>query len=99
MEGSVGDRQAGDSDWLASQRFQAILEVEVPSRQTTPARGYPPTDCSHGAGESDLGRGASGRGVVRETSDLGLPANGSVLLAVAVVPPRAKRTSSQHWRT
>ena len=34
-----------------------------------------------------MGRRASGRGVVRETSDLGLPANGSVLLAVASPSP------------
>jgi hypothetical protein len=42
---------------------------------------------SHGARESDLGRRASGCGVVGETSDFGLPANGSVLLAVAVLSP------------
>src|ERR1700730_10634282 len=44
-----------------------------------------------GTRESDLGRRASGRGVVGETSDLGLPANGSVLLAVAVLSPRGQK--------
>ena len=44
-----------------------------------------------GTRESDLGRRASGRGVVGETSDLGLPANGSVVLAVAVLSPRSQK--------
>src|SRR5216683_715990 len=65
--------------------------MEVSSWQTTTAGEYPPIDLSDGARESDLGRRASGRGVVGETSHLGLAANGSVLLAVAALSPRRRK--------
>jgi hypothetical protein len=91
LEGSVGDRSAGDSDRLASQGIQTVLEMEVSDWQTTTAGEYSPTDCSHGARESDLGRRAIGCGVVSKTSDSGLPANGSVLLAVAALSPRHQK--------
>jgi hypothetical protein len=85
LEGGVGDRQARDSDRLASQGIQVVLAVEMSSRQTTTARKYPPIDCSHGARESDLGRRTSGGGVVSETSDLSFATNGADLLAVAIL--------------
>ncbi len=55
LEGCFGDRQARDSDRLASQGIQAVLAMEVSSRQTTIAGEYPPIDCPHDPGESDLG--------------------------------------------
>jgi hypothetical protein len=88
LEGSVGDRQAGDFDRLASQVVQTVLEVEVPSGQTATAREYPATDRSHGPRKSNLGRRTSGRRIVGETSGLSFAANGAVLLAFAVLPQR-----------
>src|ERR1700730_7711714 len=44
--------------------MQAVLEMEVSSRQTTTAGEYPPIDSSQGRRESDLGGRASGGGAV-----------------------------------
>ena len=72
LEKGLGEREAGDVPWLASQTVPALLALEVARRKTTIAEGDSTTDCGDGNQQSNLGAGASGQRTLAQTRDSGV---------------------------
>ena len=73
--------KTGNPHRLASPGMQAMVAVEVALGTTADSEGSSPVDGADGGGESDLGRGARGGGVVGEARDPGIAPDGAGVLA------------------
>ena len=80
LEKRLGEREAGDVHWLASQTVPALLALEVARRKTTIGEGHSATDCGDGNQQSNLGAGAGGKRTLAQTRDSGVAANGEEVL-------------------
>src|ERR1700756_705966 len=81
LERGINDCQTRDPRRLASPGIQAVVAVEVAVGTTSDSGRSSPADCAHGAGESDLGRGAGSGGAVAEARDPGIAPHGAGVLA------------------